>query len=112
MKVQIRIFQNGKVFDGEAILSEVHGHHREPVGRIVRSSVSKSTKPSGAVDGLYGKGFFASARALGDVVGQLGRDGYNFSAQSIFMSLKSRKYLHRRGTKGSYQFVQKYPPVS
>jgi len=42
---------------------------------------------------------------------QLGRDGYNFSAPSILMALKFKEFLQRRGSKGSYRFVQKYPPT-
>jgi len=108
MKAHIRISYNGKSFEGEAALSEVRSGRLHVTEQVTSSSVSK-TKPSGAVDKLYSEGFFTSAQTLGAVVTQLGHEGYNFSAPSILMSLKSREYLQRRGSKGSYRFVQKYP---
>jgi len=112
MKIQIRVSDSGRTFEGEAVLAEVRPHAGPPAKRAQSVEKSPSTKPSGAVDGLYHKEFFASERTLGDVLGELGRDGYNFSPPSILMALKSREYLQRRGSKGSYRFVQKFPPSS
>jgi hypothetical protein len=112
MKIQIRVSDSGRTFEGEAMLTEVRPNGGPPVKRAQSVGRPLSTKPSGAVDALYHKEFFASEHSLGDVLGQLGRDGYNFSAPSILMALKSREYLQRRGSKGSYRFVQKFPPSS
>jgi hypothetical protein len=109
MKAYIRISYNGKSFEGEATLSEMRSGHLPATKQVTGSKVSKTTKPSGVVDKLYSEGFFTSSQTLGAVVTQLGHEGYNFSAPSILMSLKSREYLQRRGSKGSYRFVQKYP---
>jgi hypothetical protein len=115
MKIQFRIWQDGKVFEGEAVLTEGQSS-KTPKSSPGKSKGSLSSgdanKPSGALDRLYRKRFFASERTLGTVLDQLQEDGYNFSAPSILMALKSRGYLQRRGSKGSYRFVQKFPPTS
>jgi|SRR5882724_1770316 len=111
MKMSVRVSQEGKTFEGEVLLREVEMVvAARRVSRAERGTTgNRHAKPSSAVDGLYHREFFAAAQALGDVIAQLGKDGYNFSAPSVLMALKSRDYLQRRGAKGSYRFVQKYP---
>jgi hypothetical protein len=112
MHIQIRISHDGKIFEGEAALTEVV--HRGGTAKKSAQPVkhARPPKPAGAVDGLYGKGYFAGERTLADVRGQLQQDGYNFGAPSVLMALRSKGYLQRRGNRGSYRFVQKYPPTS
>src|SRR5882757_5986378 len=98
MKVQVRVMENGKTFAGEAVLTELRSGGRLAQKRDKSARKIRPNKPSGAIDGLYGKGFFAAERTLRDSMTQLGHDGYNFSAQSIDMALKSKKFLQRRGT--------------
>jgi hypothetical protein len=112
MRIQIRVSENGKLFEGEALLKEVPSKGNTPPTKIGRRRELAPTKPTGAVDGLYETQFFACERTLGQVMGKLGEDGFNFNAPSIFMALKSRDYIQRRGSRGSYRFVQKFPPKS
>src|SRR5260221_6547845 len=99
MKVQVQVTENGKTFAGEAVLSEVRAHGRQPRGHEKSSRKVRPNKPSEAIYVLYGKGFFAAERTLGDSMIQLGRDGYNFSGPSILMALKAQEFLQRRGSK-------------
>ena len=112
MKLQVQVTENGKTFAGEAVLSEVQPHGRQSRRQQKSVRTARPNKPSEAIHALYGKGFFATARTLGDSMTQLGRDGYNFSGPSILMALKAKEFLQRRGSKGAYRFVQKYPPTA
>jgi hypothetical protein len=111
MHVQIRITQDGKIFEGEATLAEVQAYGGSSRKKAESVKNERPTKPAGAVDSLYSEGYFAAERALVDVRGQLQQGGYNFGAPSVLMALRSKNYLQRRGNKGSYRFVQKYPPT-
>lgn len=111
MKIDLRVTENGKTFAGEVVLTELRSHNGPRRRRDEAKGKLRPDKPSAAIDGLYTKGYFAVERTLGDSIAQLGRDGYNFSAPSILMALKSREFLQRRGNKGSYRFIQKYPPT-
>jgi len=110
MQIQIRITHDGKVFEGDATLSESRNSAQKKPGHASRHQ--HATKPSGALDTLYNTGYFANERTLADVKGQLRQGGYNFAPPSVLMALKSKAYLQRRGSKGSYRFVQKHPPAS
>jgi hypothetical protein len=112
MKIQFRVWQSGKVFEGEAVLVKAASSKTSPRIAKERPTAGHANKPSGALDLLYRKGFFAIERTLRAVLDQLRKDGYNFSPPSVLMALKSRQYLHRRGAKGSYRFVQKYPAAA
>jgi hypothetical protein len=112
MQIQIRITHDGKVFEGGATLSQVLSRSSAPKKPDHASRHQHATKPAGALDSLYNTGYFANERTLPDVRGQLQQGGYNFGAPSVLMALRSKAYLQRRGSKGSYRFVQKYPPAS
>jgi hypothetical protein len=109
MKVQVRVSENGKTYEGEVVLAEVRSRSGK---REAPAAKPRPSRPSEALDSLYKKGFFRTERTLGSAVEQLGKDGYNFSRPSVLMALQSRVFLQRRGAKGSYRFVQKYPPSS
>jgi rRNA maturation protein Nop10 len=110
MHIQIRVSHDGKLFEGSATLSEVGSRAgsqtKNPTPEKPEDVV---TKPAGALDTLYAQGYFASERTLAEVRAQLQHNGYNFGAPSVLMALQAREYLQRRGSKGSYRFVQKYP---
>jgi hypothetical protein len=110
MHIQIRVSHDDKLFEGDATLSEVGsragGKTKSPAPKKREGTV---TKPAGALDTLYAQGYFASERTLAEVREQLQHNGYNFGASSVLMALQAREYLQRRGSKGSYRFVQKYP---
>jgi|ERR1700682_1771026 len=112
MQIQIRITHDGKVFEGDATLSKVLSRSSAQKKPSHASRHQHATKPAGALDSLYNTGYFANERTLTDVRGQLQQGGYNFGAPSVLMALKSKAYLQRRGSKGSYRFVQKHPPAS
>jgi hypothetical protein len=110
MHIQIRVSHDGKLFEGGATLSEVGS----PAGSQTKNPTPEKpegvvTKPARALDTLYAQAYFASERTLAEVRAQLLHNGYNFGAPSVFMALVAREYLLRRGSKGSYRFVQKYP---
>jgi hypothetical protein len=112
MKVEIVVTDGEKRFGGSVVLAEVKpkvGKSPAPDGA---PGSTRPNKPAAAIDALYGGGFFAIQRTLGESLEQLGRDGFNFSAPSITMALNAKPYLQRRGSKGSYRFVQKYPQAS
>jgi hypothetical protein len=114
MKIQIRaVDENGRVFSGEFDLVETKlAVSKGPVRQDVDIALpKKKAKPSLAVETLYRAGFFSVAKSLGEVVKQVSlKLGYNFDSASILMSMKAAPYLLRRGSKGSYIFIQKYPP--
>lgn len=109
MKVQIILSDNGKTYEGEAILAPTTSRKKSDGVPKSRAEGARARKPSEAVEHMYRTRFFTDERTLGEAMKQLGKDGYNFSRQSVHMALMSRAFLQRRGSKGSYRFVQKYP---
>jgi hypothetical protein len=111
MRVQITIVHEGRTYRGEVELQPESGERIDSKALKVRSPVAAevATRPSNAVELLYRRGFFKEARKLPDVSNELGREGYNFSRQSVFMALKAAAFLHVIGKRGSYGFVQKFP---
>lgn len=110
MKIEIRLRQNGKTFEGEAVLNEVHSSAATPTAGRTPAKETHPTKPSEALQALYQAGYFATERTLATVTSEFSKLGYNFNASSVVMALGSKKYLQRRGSRGSYRFVQRYPP--
>ena len=58
---------------------------------------------------LWEEGYFRSWRNQGSIVGHLAKRGNNFSSPEFGMALKRAKHLTRRGKRGSYEYIQKYP---
>jgi hypothetical protein len=110
MRVEIRVTAGARAFEGEALLNEVRpkAAQRSMAGK--RSDKAAATKPSEALERLYRRMFFASPRTLGETMSELSKGGYNFNPPSVLMALKGKECLQRRGSKGSYRFVQRYPP--
>lgn len=112
MKISVRVLHDGKVFECEAVLQEValkQSKRGIGSGRLDPPAV---VKPSGAINTLYQQGFFAVEKDLGGVMSELKSAGYNFSSPSILMALKARGYLQKKGNKGAYRFIQKYPCIN
>jgi hypothetical protein len=110
IKVEIKIVSDGKTYVGTLDLSPVGSQKLLLApGQVPAPGKIVATKPSEAINNLYQHGFFSTGRRLGDVVDELLKAGYNFSRPSVFMFLKSASFLHIRGKRGSYTFVQKYP---
>ncbi len=74
---------------------------------------SRNTKTaktaSGALKILWQEGFFRSWRKSGDIIEFLAKRGNNFLPPTMGMALAAAKYLTRKGKRGSYKYIQKYP---
>lgn len=113
MRAKITITHEGKRFVGEVELHAV-GPDGPPTSSPTAGSDTPrdvARKPSEAVDLAYRNGFFKERRALSDVLDELRGAGYFFSPQAILAALKSARFLAQTGTRGSYRFVQKFPPA-
>jgi hypothetical protein len=42
---------------------------------------------------------------------ELSKRGYNFTDKNLMMALKNAKFLTRKGEKGNYSYVQRYPYI-
>ena len=58
---------------------------------------------------LWERGLFKQWRDYTKIVESLSQDNYHFSTPELGMALKRAKYLTRRGKRGSYEYIQKYP---
>lgn len=112
MRVQIKVTHKGQTYSGEVELypADTEKTVTKPY-KIVTSTIDIVTKPSAAVELLHRNGFFKESHKLSDVSNELRNEGYNFSRQSIFMALKAATFLALTGKRGSYSFVQKFPPL-
>lgn len=61
---------------------------------------------------LWEEGFFKTWRKQAKIVEVLSKRGNNFTSAELGMALKRTKHLTRRGKKGSYEYIQKYPFVA
>ena len=60
---------------------------------------------------LWEGGFFKGPQNYSTIVGCLSKLGNHFSDPELGMALKRAKHLTRRGKRGSYEYIQKYPYV-
>lgn len=58
---------------------------------------------------LWEEGFFHAWRKGVAIVNNLAKRGNNFSAPELGMALKRARHLTRRGKRGNYEYIQKYP---
>lgn len=58
---------------------------------------------------LWEAKFFRVWHSIKSVEAQLAKSGYHFSPPELGMALMRAKYLTRKGKKGGYQYIQKYP---
>jgi hypothetical protein len=58
---------------------------------------------------LWEEGFFHSWRTANAIDTHLSKIDHHFSPGEIGMALKRARYLTRRGTRGKYEYIQKYP---
>ena len=61
---------------------------------------------------LWEEGYFRTWRKQAAIVGHLGKRGNNFSGPELGMALMRAKHLTRKGKRGSYEYIQKYPFVA
>jgi hypothetical protein len=60
---------------------------------------------------LWEEGFFRSWKKKASVEQSLAKRGNHFSDAELGMALKRGKHLTRRGKRGGYEYIQKYPFV-
>jgi hypothetical protein len=60
---------------------------------------------------LWREGFFRKSQTQPKIVAHLASKDHNFGGPELGMALKRAKYLTRRGTRGCYEYLQKYPFV-
>jgi hypothetical protein len=60
---------------------------------------------------LWEEGFFTEWRKKSSIDEALGQRGNHFSMPELGMALVRAEHLTRRGKRGSYEYVQKYPFV-
>lgn len=110
MKIRINLTDNqGKEYEGEIELTKIKVTSSRRKTKI-KQSIGNKNKPPFPIKQLYNNKFFKKEKKLGDVSTKLKDDGYNFKPGSIQWALDQVEYLGRRGTKGNYKWIQKYPP--
>jgi hypothetical protein len=61
---------------------------------------------------LWEAGFFRTWKKKLPIVENLAKRGNHFSDPELGMALKRANHLTRRGKRGSYEYIQKYPCVA
>ncbi len=61
---------------------------------------------------LWEDSFFSGWKKSSAVVEYLGKKGNHFSDAELGMALMRAKHLTRRGKRGNYEYIQKYPFVA
>jgi len=110
MRIQITLTHEGKVFEGETELMQTGSAKKTPTRTKPASAKLIATRPGEAVDQLYREGFCKVQRTLTDVRKELAKKELNFGTSSVLMALQAAAFILQKGKKGSYTFIQKYPP--
>jgi hypothetical protein len=58
---------------------------------------------------LWGEGFFGDWKKKASIDDTLDKRGNHFSDAELGMALVRAKHLTRRGKRGNYEYIQKYP---
>lgn len=58
---------------------------------------------------LWEDNFFNNWRNYSQIADRQAQEDYHFSTPELGMALKRAKYLTRRGKRGNYEYIQKYP---
>jgi hypothetical protein len=74
-----------------------------------RSVVAKTATESLKL--LWENGFFRGWKDKAVIDAALSKKGNHFSDPELGMALKRAKHLTRKGKRGSYKYIQKYPYV-
>lgn len=65
--------------------------------------------PTKAIEKLWKEGFFKEEKKAETIRSKLSSTGFNFDDPALLMTLKRAKFLTRRGTRGTFTYIQKYP---
>lgn len=110
MRARIFLTHNGNSFEGEVDLMPVRSSKKERRSKPAAEEPTIPAKPSEVLRQMFEKGFFKGPRSLTDVSQEFAKKEYNFGKSSLMMALQRAKFIQQRGAKGSYTFVQKFPP--
>lgn len=118
MKVEIKLAdERGNFFGGEVTLVPIAskaGHKRASAERPTHQGVSaKGEHPRMPMDGLrrlHQEGVFKAERDFKSVEGELSGIHCNFPKASLAKALARADFLTRHGARGSYRWIQRYPP--
>ncbi|MCP6720418.1 MAG: hypothetical protein KJI72_03845 [Patescibacteria group bacterium] len=72
-------------------------------GKKIATTATKALKIS------WEEGVFKKWVKIADVVKEFSKRGYNFPLGNVDKALQRAKYLTRKGRKGNYEYIQKYP---
>jgi hypothetical protein len=61
---------------------------------------------------LWKEGFVRNWQSKPKIVAHLAETEHHFEGPELGMALKRARYLSRRGERGSYEYIQKYPYVA
>jgi hypothetical protein len=73
--------------------------NREPIAKTATAALVQ----------LWRIGFFRTWHTRGAVDAKLAKSGYHFSGPELGMALKRARHLTRKGSRGNYHYIQKYP---
>ncbi len=68
-----------------------------------------ATSATEALSVLWKFKIFLKWQNFKNITDSLTKRGYNFTNAELGMALKRAKYLTKRGSRGSYEYIQKYP---
>ncbi len=112
MKLHITVVHEGRTYVGDVELDAADSPKRTAVDGKQVSQQTGPTRPGQAIERLYERSFFKTPRTLTDTIRELAKNEYNFGSSSVLMALQATDFLRQRGKRGSYMFVQKYPPAA
>jgi hypothetical protein len=75
--------------------------------RVRKNTVAKTATEALRI--LWEEGLFLAWKKKGPIVENLDKKGNHFSDAELGMALSRAKHLTRRGKRGSYEYIQKYP---
>jgi hypothetical protein len=108
MKVILKIEDDsGRIYQGEILLG-AQGAAKKIQRKKEKHAVSES--PRTPARSLHAQGVFKSERALAVVEAELAKIDCNFPKASLAKALERADFLTRRGTRGSYRWIQKFNP--
>ncbi len=110
MKIRIIVeTDDGSTYAGETVLGKQRGKPRNVMVHPEKQRPKKMTSVV-ALNTLWQKSHFKNQLSLAQIKLVLREQLHsNFPDSTLMMALASSKYLTRRGARGSYTWIQKYP---
>lgn len=104
----------GKTFEGEFELRPQKPGRKQATAnqRHRHAAAGPATHPrtpSEALQRLHDSGAFKSPRELKAVEAELAKIHCNFPKASLAKALERAEFLTRRGSRGTYRWIQRYP---